>query len=364
MSYSLIEPPQSARREQFTDWNARALVDYVQHPAYRQFAANPSLPARIAALMRFIPSWLLIKLKRAIRYEMIPLHVRQAGGISGLAGKVRMALSHLLNRPSRRRGELDDGSPLYRSLRGDGCAVVTMPQQELNRIEELACPLFAQLEARREKGKAAVRDFEESRFYARRDEATALFGAVEKVLAEAGVFAAAERYLGHSVSLVDVNPQINDPSDDFWKRVFPDVQAGQPGCAYMHRDASGGDIKAIVYMSDVGPNNGPFSFVRGSHRMSLAITDDHIAEANDSNGLAATDPESRRLFAALPARLRQKGSFGNDVPDGSALADALLGAMWPITGSRGSIVIFDTKGVHRGGMVVEGERRVITCVIG
>jgi hypothetical protein len=364
MSYSLIEPPQSAHREKFSGWNPRTLIDYCQHPAYGRFAAQPGLSARMAALIRFVPSWLLIKVKRAIRYEMIPLHVREADGFGGFIGKASMALSHLLNRPSRRRGEAEDGSPLYCSLRSDGCSVVSMPQEELNRVEELARPLFSRLEARREQGKQAIRDFEASRFYARRDEATALFVAVEKVLRDAGVFAAAERYLGHDVSLVDVNPQINDPSDDFWKRVFPDLQSGEPRCAYMHRDASGGDIKAIIYMSDVGPDNGPFSFVRGSHHMRLAVTDDHIAEANDSNGLAATDPDSRRLFAALPSRLRQKGSFGNDVPDGSSLAEALLASMWPITGPRGSIVIFDTKGVHRGGMVVQGERRVITCVIG
>lgn len=364
MNYQVVEPPHTAADPRLAGRNARDLVDYAAHPAYRGFVETPGAAARLAALLRFLPSWLLIKLKRAIRYEMIPLHVREAGGLGGIAAKARMALSHLLDRPQRGRGEAPDEGGLYPVLRRDGCAVVSMPGPALQSLAELSRPLFDRLEARREQGRGGVRDFEASRFYARRDESAALFAAVERVLGEAGVFATAERYLGHGVSLVDVNPQINDPSDDFWQRVFPDLQLGQPSCAYLHRDASGGDIKAIIYMSDVGPDNGPFGYVRGSHRMKMSVTDDHIAEANDSNGLAGTDLASRRLFAALPSRLRQKGSFGNDVPDGSPLAGELLDSLWSITAPRGSVVVFDTKGVHRGGMVVQGERRVITCVIG
>lgn len=364
MSYQVVDPPQAAVDPRLAGRDARELVDYEAHPAYGRLMAAPGVVTRLRALWRFVPSWLLIKVKRAIRYEMIPLHVRKAGGPSGLAAKARMALSNFMNRPARGRGDFPGDEPLYSALRRDGCAVVLMPGPARQSLEGLARPLFDRLEARREQGRGGVRDFEASRFYARRDESAALFAAVERVLGEAGVFATAERYLGHSVSLVDVNPQINDPSDDFWRRVFPDLQLGQPSCAYLHRDASGGDIKAIIYMSDVGPDNGPFGYVRGSHLMKMSVTDDHIAEANDSNGLADTDQESRRLFAALPSRLRQKGSFGNDVPDGSPLAGELLGSLWSITAPRGSVVVFDTKGVHRGGMVVHGERRVITCVIG
>ena len=364
MSYQVIEPPSAAADAGFAGREVRYLVDYREHPAYSGFVSGPGFGTRLAALVRFVLFWLLIKAKRAIRYEMIPLHLRKGGGLPSLATKARMALSHIFDRTQRGRGEAQDEGPLYSTLRREGCAVVAMPVPALQSLEELSRPLFARLEARREQGRGGVRDFEASRFYARRDESTALFAAVERLLGEAGVFATAELYLGHRVSLVDVNPQINDSSDDFWRRVFPDLQLGQPSCAYLHRDASGGDIKAIIYMSDVELDNGPFAYVRGSHRMRMSVTDDHIAETNDSNGLAGTDPTSRLLFAALPSRLRQKGSFSNDVPDGSPLAGELLGSLWSITAPRGSVVVFDTKGVHRGGMVMRGERRVITCVIG
>ena len=181
---------------------------------------------------------------------------------------------------------------------------------------------------------------------------------------DAGIIDTASAYLGRQVKLIDVNPQINDPSDDFWKKEFPDIKGDLPSCAYFHRDASGGDIKVIIYMSDVGHENGAFGYVLGSHMMPLKKSYDHVSEANDSNGLAATDPKSRRIFSSLPALLRLKGSFGNDVLDDSELAKLIGDSKWQITADKGAIVMFDTKGIHRGGMVTSGERQVITCVIG
>ena len=102
----------------------------------------------------------------------------------------------------------------------------------------------------------------------------------------------------------------------------------------------------------------------GSNRIRISRLDDLICEANDSNGLAGTDAKSRARFAALPRKLRQKGAFGNDLAPDSPLGREIGKGQWAVTADRGSIVLFDTKGIHRGGMVEDGERRVITCVIG
>ena len=60
--------------------------------------------------------------------------------------------------------------------------------------------------------------------------------------------------------LIDVNPQINDPSDDFWQLIFTDLPPSDRPARYFHKDASGGDIKAILYMSNVDSACGPFSY--------------------------------------------------------------------------------------------------------
>jgi hypothetical protein len=239
-----------------------------------------------------------------------------------------------------------------------------MPADQRARLEAVAAGQFEALAARR--GRAnGKRQFEESRGQASRLEQGPLFDAIETILRESGVMAAADAYLGRPARLIDVNPQINDVTDSFWRDIFPDTELGElPATAYCHRDASGGDLKAIIYLSDVGGRNGPFSYVLGSNRIRISRLDDLICEANDSNGLGATDPAARRRFAALPKKLRQKGAFGNDLTPASPLSEDIKAGLWSIEAPRGSIVLFDTKGIHRGGMVVEGERRVVTCVIG
>jgi hypothetical protein len=247
----------------------------------------------------------------------------------------------------------------------DGIAVIALPSDRFFSLETASTQYFADLAHRRGASNVGDRAFDESRASVGRQSASALFSVIEQVLEESGILAAAEIYKGRKCQLVDVNPQINDISDSFWRDIFPDLNLETlPRTAYCHRDASGGDLKAIIYMTDVGPNNGPFSFAIGSHQLSVSRIDDWIGESNDMSGLSGTEPSARRKFAALPAKLRQKCAYGNDLVDSSPVADALDKSLWPITASKGALVLFDTKGTHRGGMVVEGERRVITCIIG
>jgi hypothetical protein len=358
----LILPPASLPAGNAPLLARRAFIDYRHHPAYAALIDSATSATRLAAWRVFVRAWLLTKLKRAIQYELIPLHVRRAGGTALL----RAALANALRRRQGRVLSLDgaDLSPLDLAFRRHGCAVVRMTDAEFDGLRTVSQAHFDALAAQRAQTLRGPREFEASRAYASRDQSARLFEVIEAVFTACGVLATASAYLGRPARLVDVNPQINDASDDFWRRIFPDGAATPPATAYLHRDASGGDLKAIIYLSDVGADNGPFGYVIGSHTIAPLPADDHICETNDANGLAATDPESRRLFAALPESWRQKGAVGNDLIDGTAPSRALLDSLWSIAAPRGSTVLFDTKGMHRGGMVTVGERRVITCVIG
>lgn len=363
MAYPLIAPPHDLPLEPLAGWNARTLVDYERHPAYAELVRQAGPGDRLRALRRLLPSFFSIKIKRLIRYEMIPLHVRSGPTLGLLA----TALRHLFTpaRPHALDTQAPGLTPLDLAFRRQGVMALAMPSADFAQVEALSRANFEWLEQRRAATAGGERDFEASRSYARRDQASALFTEIERVFRESGVLATASAYLGREARLVDVNPQINDPSDDFWRRIFPDLpDMPRPFGAYFHRDASGGDIKAIIYMSDVGAEQGPFGYVVGSHRMPLDRGDDHVSEANDSNGMAGTGPANRRDFAALPPSLRHKGAFGNDLIDETPVAQAIRHSLWTITAPKGSIVMFDTKGVHRGSMVTQGERRVITCVVG
>jgi hypothetical protein len=362
-NYSFSEPTSSvAPLPQGFAWR-RDLVDYARHPAYAPFVQGAGITDRLGALASYAGHFAVLLAKRAIRYEMIPTELRQGRGLAKRAALARTALTNAFS-GTPARGNAGKVNEAAERMDASGIAVAVMPKPRLAAIEALSAAHFDRLRVRRG-DRAAGRAFDESRAQADRDSDAALYALIEQTFAEAGIMAAASAYLGRPARLVDVNPQINDASDSFWRDIFDGKAADQlPRTAYCHRDASGGDLKAIIYMTDVGPANGPFAYAVGSHRMAISPIDNLLCEANDHNGLSATDAATRRRFAALPAALRQKGAFGNDLDDSAPEADAIARSLWSVTGDAGSIVLFDTKGIHRGGMVEQGERRVLTCVIG
>jgi hypothetical protein len=318
----------------------------------------------VKALATYGRHFMLLAVKRVLRYEMIPTEFREARTVSDKLGFATIAVKHALGLGRGRRQRAKPVNAIDEALEEGGVAVVVMKSERLDQLLDTARPYFDALEIRRGKG-ANRREFDESRSTTGRHAAPELYALMEEVFAESGVAEAASRYIGRRVKLVDVNPQINDPSDSFWRDIFEDLPGKDlPKTAYCHRDASGGDIKVIIYCNDVDEQNGPFSYAVGSNKMAISAIDNLLCEANDHNGLSLTTLEARATFAALPAKLRQKGLFGNDLDDNSPESRQIVDSMWRITGQAGSIVAFDTKGIHRGGMATDGERRVITCVLG
>lgn len=340
-------------------------IDYAAHPAYAGYAKAGPID-RASAIARFAGKFAVLVAKRAVRYEMIPRTLRSPRSLADRIGFVRHAFWNLVT-PARQSATVAtsaEHAELADEMARDGVIVVAMPPSRLDELNRLAATQFDALAARRG-ASAGGREFDESRAAADPRDETALYDFLNRLFAEAGIFEVARAYTGRTLRLIDVNPQINDVSDSFWQDIFPDREGETlPKTAYFHRDASGGDLKAIVYCTDVGPTNGPFTYSVGSNRLAISRADDLLREANDHNGLSATEPAARRRFAALPARWRQKGSFGNDLPDSAPLSQTIVDSAWAIEGPAGSIVLFDTKGIHRGGMVQDGERRVITCVLG
>jgi len=360
--YLTVEPDQGVQPVSEIGWTP-ALVDYESHAAYSDLIERASLKTRLEAVAIFARSMAKLLLKRTIKYEFIPFDVREDRSLMGRARFLGAALGNVVSGDARARklsaAEADAGRMALH-----GIHVVTMPGEAFAVLDKAARAEFDRLAARRGRSNGR-RLFEESRGQASRLEQRELFDTIETALRDGGVFDVASAYLGRKARLIDVNPQINDTTDTFWRDIFPDAELETlPPTAYCHRDASGGDLKAIIYMTDVDERTGPFSYVVGSNRIRISRVDDLICEANDSNGLAGTDAQARARFAALPKKLRQKGSFGNDLRPESPLGREIGQGLWAVRAGRGSIVLFDTKGIHRGGMVEDGERRVITCVIG
>lgn len=362
-SYKVVLPPEEivAISDSFV-WKPD-MIDYRSHPHYVGLRYSSFSIGGFLAYMVFFRAFISVLVKRIIRYETLPKPLRKPNSLNKLVQLIALFIKRFfmsVPEPGESGNSVDAGI-----FDRDGIIVKTMPDDSYDELLTSVSPYFEQLQARRYSTYSDNRQFEESRLYPEKETAQTLYHVIEDILKASSIFDIARHYLGRPVSLIDVNPQINDETDNFWKKTFPDKDLNDvPKTAYCHRDASGGDLKVIFYLSDVDQEAGPFNYIIGSHHIKPKKLDDYICEANDSNGFSSTNLESRKGIVSLPKKLRQKGTFGNDLMGDEAFSKAIIASMWSITAKKGAFLMFDTKGIHRGGLVRKGVRKVVTCVLG
>lgn len=143
---------------------------------------------------------------------------------------------------------------------------------------------------------------------------------VQCVMADRSIIAVAQRYL-RCRPILDVMSM-------WWHTAYskmPDKEAAQ----FWHFDMDRIKwLKFFIYLTDVGPDNGPHSFVAGSHRT-----------------------------GGIPSVLRVKGY--------TRLADQEVEACFPrdrflgFTAPRGTIIAEDTRGLHKGKLLSSGDRLIL-----
>lgn len=105
------------------------------------------------------------------------------------------------------------------------------------------------------------------------------------------------------------------------------------GSMRWHRDPHDRHLcKVFIYLSDVGPKNGPFTYLK------------HSTVSNKYGKIFPQKPPSGIYPPAeeLEKRIEKKDLF-------------------PATGKAGSVIFADTSGFHRGGFVEENMRRMFTA---
>lgn len=143
---------------------------------------------------------------------------------------------------------------------------------------------------------------------------------VQQLMADSSIIAVAQQYL-RCKPIIDVMSM-------WWHTAYskvPDKEAAQ----WWHFDMDRIKwLKFFIYLTDVGPDNGPHSFVAGSHR---------------TGGISAS--------------LRLKGY--------TRLTDEEVEACYPkerfieFTAPRGTIIAEDTRGLHKGKLVCQGDRLLL-----
>ncbi|WP_431204188.1 hypothetical protein ACQ86E_03395 [Bradyrhizobium betae] len=345
------------------------VIDYPHHPAYGTAFPKPGIGERAAALAKFASGFAIIAARLMADYEHLPRPKDKSRKIAELLRRsptyLQLVATQRLRRLTVRSAKPTTaaGTNVLNTLNRDGIAGFQLSAEQLGRVRELLAPHYKTLEERLAKKTPDQRHFDETRLWLDKDIFPEVYGYFNQLASELGVVDAACAYLDRPVAIAHVVPQINDPTDAFWANHFRDVGVADSPCDYCHVDATYNLLKFIIYVSEVGPDNGPFTYTRGTHRASRRFWDGLIRRANDYAGLSSTKPQSRRLFNALPKFLQRKAAFGVDLPAGNEYADAILDNEWRVTSDQGDAVLFDPFGIHRGGMVRDGRRLVVTMML-
>jgi hypothetical protein len=199
---------------------------------------------------------------------------------------------------------------------------------------------------------------------------------IQRALFEKGVLEMVSQYMSQRMAFLYAALDYSHERQNWYKDCYADVGLATSKTAYMHFDADSGIVKAMLYLKNVQPENGPFRYVRRSHRWERSAVQCAIDRGFDAQQTKTFELESdgldyklgyyrpryklsewRKGLLMLPKILRGSTHFGDDVVDGSPLSESLLQQEEIFVGPAGTFVIFDgAKGIHRGSQVDHGER--------
>jgi hypothetical protein len=193
-----------------------------------------------------------------------------------------------------------------------------------------------------------------------------VWSAVDDALREAGLLETVRVFHGAIWSkLNSLAVFVNPPNQSWSGPAFRDESAETPPTMGMHIDSNGKSyLKMILYLNDVGAEQGPTSVVPGSHEWDCGGIDRIRRRAFDRSKLLGRSPLERQKFVSLPTELQVKAEFGGDLLPGSAETEALLASEFVSTGERGHYTVFNPEAVHRGGAVNAGERHALQITLG
>ena len=143
---------------------------------------------------------------------------------------------------------------------------------------------------------------------------------VQKLFADLSLATVAQDYL-------KTKPVI-DVSSIWWHTDYSD-QPDSAAAQFFHFDMDRPKwIKFFIYLTDVGPNNGPHTFVAGSH-----------------------------VSGGIPSSLLKKGYAR--LTDGEVNSHFEEKNIVEFNAPRGTIIVEDTRGLHKGKHVQEGDRLIL-----
>jgi hypothetical protein len=212
---------------------------------------------------------------------------------------------------------------------------------------------------------------------------------LEAELTQLGIMAAASVHWRSTLSVTELALELSVAESTWWRCKLEGTSRA-PRTAYAHLDECTSQLKAIVYLSDVGPEDGPTSCYPGVYEaLRLHPLQELVGRVIANVGSRTDSPlrhyygrvpvrsmsaasfragtrvdRARMHFIRLPPELRFNSHLGWDVRPDSNLEACLAAAERVMLGPPGTFVVFDGAHLlHRGGMVERNPRLVLQAVL-
>ncbi len=261
---------------------------------------------------------------------------------------------HLSSPEIQYDARIGEGDHVLRALQEDGCSLTRIEPERKAQLVKLTEDYAVQLHERLDQLERPR--FKDGQHHLDPDKDATIFAAVDELFHAEHVYAAGSAYAGRQVKLKTMAVQVNTArSTALTYGELNDAGLPKPRTRYLHVDSAlWPPLKVLIYLNEVGPDDGPFRYVVGSHRIASEF-ELMVRKTNDKLGI------QRERFMALPLELRKYTDFGGVMDPKGPHAKALMSRERQFCDGVSDLILFDFNGVHRGGFVRKGPRYMLQC---
>jgi len=188
------------------------------------------------------------------------------------------------------------------------------------------------------------------------------------IFSQSGLLTSVHAGLGAAVSVSGFSLEISVPKAEWWTSRSPHGQSQPARTAYFHRDETCFVPKALLYLSDVNEDSGPFSICPSSFKQERSPMISAVSRVwQYPYHLASHELNTVQIGEfkqGLPLELRGNSHYGFDVPDDTDTSEAILVDERKFLGNSGTCIVFDGYNLlHRGGLCDETPRVALQIML-
>jgi hypothetical protein len=179
-----------------------------------------------------------------------------------------------------------------------------------------------------------------------------LYNDLDDIFQKYGILNVARKYFNYSMILEGITLHVCKQNDQHWQMTMAD-QTPTP-YENLHFDPKNGMLKCIFYLNTVTHNDGPFSYIEGSHKWGDELFNRVVAKSVSVSNYLEND-EKRNQFLKLPRTMQKCANIGaflqNNVHD-------MFTKEKKYVSDDANMLFFDPGGLHRGGIVHDEGMRI------